>query len=372
MRYYDENRNPISLGALVGSGGEADVFDIGSNKVVKLYKKSIEQKKLRKIMKLIEIGKVATFSSNFRIVFPLGLIYANNAVVGYSMQKITSNAVPILHLTQPNKGMYMGYINYKHIMQIFLELAKAIKSLHTHGIYIIDFNDKNFLVDHSLTLYLLDVDNWAIKNIGDHEVYFAEYAPHEDYVAANMYTDIYSYLFLLYFFMFFSYPYIGKPREVTPSQATSMSLLWRKKNAQFFLAGSHNKQGKKILLSEPDTFKHFTENHISQELKSIYVNVFANEYDYKYYPSMDQIIQALSNYINNLKPCKKTNNHYHYSSHCPWCLRAKAGLKEFNEGESNLFEPVDEKILKKIQANMDDYLVVNKKSAFKTIIKIFK
>ncbi len=163
-------KNTITLGRMLGEGGEGSVYEINNDLVAKIYHKNrLTKNRFDKLKLMIKCG----FKSK-RICFPLELLFnSNNQFVGYTMKKAPSNYMnlgeSILQLN--NKNALEKYTDLKkwdrHALTAFCaKLADVFVSLHENNILMGDINANNILVDvkdtSGASLLIVDTDSFQI------------------------------------------------------------------------------------------------------------------------------------------------------------------------------------------------------------------
>ncbi len=151
----------------IGKGGEADVFDIGGGKALKLYKQPghpdyeglpIEQEAAR--LRIIDHQKkLPAFPKGLPtwVIAPEDLaLDRSDRIVGYTAPYV--QGVEVL-LRYAEKSFRQGGINPNTVVQIFREMHSTVTGIHARNVVIGDFNDLNILVqgEHA---YFIDADSF--------------------------------------------------------------------------------------------------------------------------------------------------------------------------------------------------------------------
>ncbi|MFN0251942.1 MAG: hypothetical protein ACKV2T_34015 [Kofleriaceae bacterium] len=165
--WIDGERVKLEPSALLGQGGEAEVYDLGDSRVVKWWKPA-EHPDFDGIPAAQDAAKerIAVGASKLRalpalpagVVGPSGLALAKKAgaVVGYVMPKVSG--VPLHSYGEP-KWRRDNVVDGGDVVAALLSLYDAIVGLHRAGIVIGDCNDLNVLVD-GRRVHLIDVDSY--------------------------------------------------------------------------------------------------------------------------------------------------------------------------------------------------------------------
>lgn len=151
---------------LLGSGGEADVYDIGSGLALKVYKGPDhpdyrglpdEQRAARERL-AGRARKLKDFPHSLppRVVTPIETAQDRSGrLAGYSM-KLVPDAEPILRWADP---AYRRAVPPAAAAPMLLDLHATVARLHELGVVVGDFNDLNVLVSAGLA-YLIDADSF--------------------------------------------------------------------------------------------------------------------------------------------------------------------------------------------------------------------
>jgi H/ACA ribonucleoprotein complex subunit 3 len=170
--YIKGQKIPIHINKSIGKGGEADIFDIGGGRVLKLFKppnhidyegNPLEQKGAEERIKIHQ-KKLPSFPRNLpkRVITPKDL--ATNArgdkIVGFTMD-IVKNAEVLLQYS--NRSFRQQGISNQKVVEIFKDLHETIRGIHSARTVIGDFNDLNILVKDS-EAYFIDADSFQFGN----------------------------------------------------------------------------------------------------------------------------------------------------------------------------------------------------------------
>lgn len=169
--YVNGQKHRLHPQSAIGKGGEADVFDIGQNLALKLFKPPShpdyqglphEQAAAEERLMLMQ-QKLPQFPPGLpgRVVAPIAIATdrrgSGGKIVGYTMT-LWKTAEVLLKYTQP--GMQP---NRQLVVQWFLDLAKTLTGLHAQQVVIGDFNDLNVLIWDDRAL-LIDADSFQFGN----------------------------------------------------------------------------------------------------------------------------------------------------------------------------------------------------------------
>jgi hypothetical protein len=163
----DNSRITLEPAALLGQGGEAEVYDLGDGRVVKWWKPpdhpdfdGLPHEQATAARRLAEQpAKLRALPSvPAAVVVPCGLALASRrgAVAGYLMPRVTG--VP-LHAYGEPRWRRDHPVDGNDVVAALLALHDAIAGLHAAGVVIGDCNDLNVLVEHR-RVHLIDVDSY--------------------------------------------------------------------------------------------------------------------------------------------------------------------------------------------------------------------
>jgi hypothetical protein len=153
----------------LGKGGEADVFDLGGGRALKLFKSPdhpdyqglpSEQRAAEERIALHQ-HKLRAFPAGLprQVIAPeeLATDRSGRSVVGYAMQAVAL-ANPLVRYGEPTFRR-VGVTN-RDVVRLFLEIHAVVSGLHTAGVVIGDFNDLNVLVTSGAQPRFIDADSF--------------------------------------------------------------------------------------------------------------------------------------------------------------------------------------------------------------------
>ncbi len=162
----------LSPSQSIGKGGEADIFDIGQGKVLKLFKmpnhpdyqgQPLEQQGAQFRLQEHQI-KLPRFPQSLpsQVISPLDLAQdpSTYQIVGYTMKKV-SNATALIRYSDRN--FRQTGISQAQVRDLFLDLYDTVDALHQAKVIVGDFNDLNILVAGP-SAYLIDADSFQFDS----------------------------------------------------------------------------------------------------------------------------------------------------------------------------------------------------------------
>ncbi len=163
-KIFDEFKKPISIGEKLGSGLEANVFSVGNEDVVKIYKEQVSPAQEKKLKILID--KKLQFDG---ICFPQKMIFNDKGnCVGYLMRRANVKKDMELQKTllNPNslKNKFPQWTRL-NLINVSKNLIDKIIYLHSNNILLGDWNPKNFLIANDFQIYFVDVDSYQVDNL---------------------------------------------------------------------------------------------------------------------------------------------------------------------------------------------------------------
>jgi hypothetical protein len=157
----------LAPAALLGQGGEAEVYDLHDGRVLKWWKPAdhpdfdgMPDAQVAATKRIAEApAKLRALPGKLpsAVVAPCGLALARRGdVVGYLMPKVTGTA---LHAYGEPKWRRDHVVAGNDVVAALLALHDAISGLHRAGVVVGDCNDLNVLVD-GRAVHLIDVDSY--------------------------------------------------------------------------------------------------------------------------------------------------------------------------------------------------------------------
>lgn len=157
---------------LLGTGGEADIYDLGQSMVLKVFKDAKHpdyagnQNAQIGATERIKVHqqKIIQFPNGLppQVVMPKDIAYdAKQMVRGYTMRFIPQ-ASTIWTYSQP--GSYVRGTDEVRIIGFLKSMHSIIDLIHAKGVVIGDFNDLNILIDQSMNPWFIDADSYQYGN----------------------------------------------------------------------------------------------------------------------------------------------------------------------------------------------------------------
>lgn len=157
---------------LIGAGGEAEVFEIGGGRAVKLFK-GPEHPELNGDPQAQEAARLRLTEKGAKLrEFPTGLpaevIVPGSHVFDSWSKKIRGYEMTLVRgaellLRYGERSFREGRVGASEMVRILRRLHASVGALHRSGIVIGDFNDLNVLVSGEIP-YLVDADSFQFGN----------------------------------------------------------------------------------------------------------------------------------------------------------------------------------------------------------------
>jgi DNA-binding helix-hairpin-helix protein with protein kinase domain len=149
--------------------------------VAKVYHEPPPPEKAEKLVILSRLGNERLFNLS---AWPVSTLRnaPDGEVAGFVMKKVReAEEVHTLHSPKSRLRKFPG-ASWAFLIYVAANIARAVATIHEHGLVIGDVNPKNILVTRKATVYLLDVDSFQVRFDGKTyrcEGGFPEYTPPE-------------------------------------------------------------------------------------------------------------------------------------------------------------------------------------------------
>lgn len=167
--YLDDRRIELRAAASIGTGGEADVYDIGGGRALKIFKDAghpdfagLDHARDAARQRLdTHQRKLPDFPRKLpeRVITPMELARdrrKRGRIIGYSM-RLVSGAELLYRYAEPR--MRRQGVCGNQVVAFLRDLHETVGALHDAGVVIGDFNDLNVLVAGTRA-YLIDADSF--------------------------------------------------------------------------------------------------------------------------------------------------------------------------------------------------------------------
>jgi len=166
--YIQNQRVQLEANMVIGKGGEADIYKLDDQTVLKLYKKSSDPDYVgntdaqlgAKLRIQEQQDKLAQFPSNLpqQVIAPTDLAYdkAGSQIVGYTMPFVSD--MEVLMRLSDRQYRETGGIDANQVVSVFRELREVVATTHSKQVVIGDFNDLNVLTGNK-GVRVIDADS---------------------------------------------------------------------------------------------------------------------------------------------------------------------------------------------------------------------
>jgi DNA-binding helix-hairpin-helix protein with protein kinase domain len=332
---YRRARNrPLTLGPLVGRGGEANVYTVGTTRrwVAKLYHDPTPARadKLRQMI-ANPPADPARAQGHTAIAWPVELVTSpTGQVAGFLMPAVDARiSVPSFKLYNPRDRLatWPGF-GWDYLLRAAANLAGVVRALHARGYVIGDLNESNILITNTALVTLVDCDSMQVP-AGGAEVFRCtvgkvEYTPPElqgrDFTTLTRTPehDAFGLAVLIHLFLMEGiHPYQG---------------VWRGSGAPTI--AEHIRAGRCALIPgsglAPAPYALPMET-LPPELRALMLRCFGDGHrNPAARPSAAEWQRALGDASRKLGRCSANKRHV-YAKHlsvCPWCARSARGLPD--------------------------------------------
>nr|WP_319376412.1 hypothetical protein [uncultured Methanoregula sp.] len=329
--FYDSRGRSVPLGKMVGSGGEGNVFEIGSANpkfVAKIYHKPLDEQKQEKLRVMVR-GCNDTLKEIS--AWPVDLIHKGapaGPICGFVMPRVF-DCEPVHKVYGPtHRKQSFPEADWKFLVRTAKNLAAAFDAIHFYGYVIGDVNEGNILVDKHACVTLIDCDSFQVKTTADVyccEVGVAQFTPPEilngkDFkIQRSPSHDTFGLAVLIFQLLFMGrHPYSGvySGREDMPIE---------KAIAEYRFAFSKNAKQKSI--SPPPNSVGLS--IVPRDLAELFESAFTETGTSLGRPTANKWWNVLNALEKHLKSCTQDSCHKYYAglSACPWCrLEIQSGV----------------------------------------------
>ena len=160
---------PITTEAVLGKGGEGDIYRVPSNlqQVAKIYHEKDwngeRENKLKAMILNPPVDETRQKYQHISIAWPEEILYEKGEVVGFLMPNIDKHPI-IYECFAPQSRTKFPGINGAHLHHIAANLAAAVHSIHMIGHVIGDINQKNILVTPQSMITVIDTDSFQVRD----------------------------------------------------------------------------------------------------------------------------------------------------------------------------------------------------------------
>ncbi len=168
MEYRDSSRRPISLGEVIGRGGEATIYKVQGQPGVlaKIYENRPHSEYARKLLWMRDHppNDPTASQQHASLAWPLDLLFSpSGQLAGYLMPYI-ERAVTLLDVFNPRqRTQVLPEFNRRYLHRAARNLAAAMGALHARGYVVGDINESNILVTPRALVTMIDTDSFQVR-----------------------------------------------------------------------------------------------------------------------------------------------------------------------------------------------------------------
>ena len=198
-------------------GGQSFIYPYGKDFVAKVFKEDaiIYEFKCMILLRILKKKDVLEGINNqnlkYKYIIPKKLFLDKKMqkVFGYTMNKV-KDGLPLSILRDTMEVERLG-ITRKDVLEIFINIAKGIETLHANNIYIGDLNSQNILFDKDKNVYFLDFDGMGIDELKTRSCTVGYIDPLSDKNNnITMKDDYYSFAIQAFYYLTFAHPFNGQ------------------------------------------------------------------------------------------------------------------------------------------------------------------
>lgn len=319
----------VSVAELIGKGGEGEVYSVKgrSGLAVKIYNTNLRTKREEKVRAMVENG-LAT--KTHLVAYPSDVVTDRRGnFLGFVM-RLVSGYRPLHELYSPkSRQRHFQRADYRFIVHVALNVARAIGNVHQTGCVIGDLNHSGILVGQNATVALIDADSFQFNLKGKSYpclVGVPDFTPPELHgkkltsIQRTIQHDNFGLAVALFHLLFMGrHPYAGRYKGPDISMDKAI--------AQNRFAFSLTRQVSTQTIPPPGAL---TLDLFPNLIASSFENAFGLKPSMR--PSALDWVHALKSLESSLNQCNRIQTHYYPSSarSCVWCkLTGKSGFDMF-------------------------------------------
>lgn len=322
-------RERVSVGELIGKGGEGEVFTVNGRigHAVKIYNSELRAKREDKVRAMIGEGLAAKTTL---VAYPSEIISDRRGNFLGFLMRLVSGYLALHELYSPkSRQRYFPKVDYRFIIRAALNCARAVGKVHQTGCVIGDLNHSGILVSQDATVALIDADSFQFRLNG--KIYrcvvgVPDFTPPElhrtnlENVVRTIEHDNFSLAVAIFHLLFMGrHPYAGQQKGPDISLGEAI--------AQNRFAFSLKRRSATQTMPPPGAL---TMDLFSKLVSDAFERAFGLNPSAR--PNASDWIGVLTNLESSLSRCSKTRTHYYPSNakSCVWCeLAVKSGVDMF-------------------------------------------
>lgn len=318
-----EDGNPLSIGSLLGKGGEGEVYSLndGTSRALKIYTRADGHTREQKVVAMIRMGLA---QQSPLVSFPLAVVRKRDGAFAGFVMKLVKGHHPLFELYSPGARKHsFPRADYRFLVRAATNIARAVASVHEGNCVIGDINHSSILVSDTATAALIDADSFQIIEGPSRylsHVGVPEYTPPELHgqnlgkVVRTPNHDAFGLAIVIFQLLFMGrHPFVGTVRKGEIPPIAQAIRDYRFVYDESRDVGMDQPPGTPALSDFPETIAKYFEAAFGRETAS-------------YRPTAKQWAAALMDLENDLTRCKDIELHYFpvTASECPWCFMDRA------------------------------------------------
>lgn len=327
-KIYTPKGKSFNLGKQIGQGGEGTVYEIEGNEkfVCKVPHQPYTKEQLSKLKTLVHLrserlGEISAWPAN--------LLYdrAGGAITGFAMKRVTGKPIHLLY-TPKSRLKEFPEVDWRFLLHVAGNIARAVNVMHEHGIVIGDLNHGNLMVAPNGTVQLIDCDSFQVTDSIDTyrcNVGIDAYTPPElqgcDFrsIVRLPQHDLFGLGVLIFQMLYLGrHPFAGRYIEGQPEIGEAIR--------QMRYAYGRNPEQHKVLLP-PGALSAYA---VTPALEGLFADaLLGTDHERSTAKNWVSGIEALEKL---LMTCQTSAGHYYPVGldKCPWCkIEAQSNLKMF-------------------------------------------
>jgi len=327
-----DSRGPVSLGKLIGKGGEGAVYEIAgdSSRVAKIHHHPKPElgPKIAAMMPL-KSDKLLTLAA-----WPLDVAFSTKGeCIGLILPRVSGHKdIHELYSPRSRKTLFPS-ADWRFLVRAAANTARAFAAIHDIGCVIGDVNHGGVLVSDKATVRLIDCESFQFSTNGKHylcEVGVPTFTPPELQgkpfrgVIRTPNHDNFGLAILIFHLLYMGrHPFAGRflgRGDMSPEQAIAeFRFAYGAQRATYQMEPPPNVPA--LSIASPAVAQLF-----ERAMAPGSTQPGAR-------PTSREWVTALETLEKQLKPCHVNPSHYHFNGldHCPWChLEAATGAVLFN------------------------------------------
>jgi DNA-binding helix-hairpin-helix protein with protein kinase domain len=327
---YDDVGTHITLGSMIGQGGEGAVWDIPSQPqiVAKVYHQRLSPERIAKIRAMTQMSTTALQKLT---AWPTGLLnQAGVGPVGLLLPKVSgSKDIHQLYGPKSRRAEFLR-ADWRFLVRTAANTSRAFAAVHQSGCVIGDVNHGSILVAQDATVRLIDCDSFQVFSNG-HQ-YFCEvgvetFTPPElqgkafKGVVRTANHDNFGLAVLVFLLAFMGrHPFAGRY-----SGQGDMTIPQAIEQVRFPYGAQHAQ----VQMDRPPGTPPLP--IVGPQISALLERAFSRTTTVSGRPSAKEWVEGLDRLEKELVQCKANPAHWHHvSTNCPWCpMEGALGLPLF-------------------------------------------